>query len=141
VDELASLQIRPGTVLIVENKEPALAWSDTTGLAVIHSLGNHLDVLKSLPWIPHDRCWYWGDLDRHGFTLLSRARTMVPRLASLLMAPGDIETYRPLGVEDVWRQSIHQSHKSDAAGYGERHSRRLMWLAASRKSLSVVRRV
>ena len=25
---------------------------------------------------------------------------MVPRLASLLMEPGDIETYRPLGVEE-----------------------------------------
>jgi hypothetical protein len=45
-------------------------------------------------------CWYWGDLDRHGFTLLSRARTMVPRLASLLMAPDDTETYRPLAVEE-----------------------------------------
>jgi hypothetical protein len=100
VDELADLQIHPDAVLIVENKEPALAWSDTTGLVVIHSLGNHLDVLSRLPWIRHDRCWYWGDLDRHGFTLLSRARTMVPRLASLLMAPDDTETYRPLGVEE-----------------------------------------
>jgi len=100
VDELAGLQICPDAVLIVENKEPALTWSDTTGLVVIHSLGNHLDVLSCLPWIPHDRCWYWGDLDRHGFTLLSRARTMVPRLTSLLMTPGDIETYRPLGVEE-----------------------------------------
>ncbi len=32
VDELAALQIHPDSVLIVENKEPALAWSDTTGL-------------------------------------------------------------------------------------------------------------
>jgi hypothetical protein len=100
VDELATLQICPAAVLIVENKEPALDWSDTQGLVVIHSLGNHLDVLTCLPWIPHGRCWYWGDLDRHGFTLLSRARTMIPQLASLLMAPGDIETYRPLGVEE-----------------------------------------
>ena len=100
VDELADLQIHPDAVLIVENKEPALAWCDTTGLVVIHSLGNHLDVLSRLPWIRHDRCWYWGDLDRHGFTLLSRARTMVPRLASLLMAPDDTETYRPLAVEE-----------------------------------------
>jgi hypothetical protein len=60
----------------------------------------HLDVLARLPWIRHDRCWYWGDLDRHGFTLLSRARAIVPKLESLLMAPGDIETYRPLGVEE-----------------------------------------
>jgi hypothetical protein len=100
VDELAGLRIRPSAVLIVENKEPAFAWSDTTGLAVIHSLGNHLDVLPRLPWIPGDRTWYWGDLDRHGFTLLSRARTMLPRLASLLMAPGDIAAYQPLGVEE-----------------------------------------
>ena len=75
VDELAGLQIRPDAILIVENKEPALAWSDTAGLVVIHSLGNHLDVLSRLPWIRHDYCWYWGDLDRHGFTLLSRARS------------------------------------------------------------------
>ena len=100
VDELAGLQIHPNAVIIVENKEPALAWSDTAGLVVIHSLGNHLDVLSRFPWIRPDHCWYWGDLDRHGFTLLSRARTMVPQLASLLMAPGDIETYRPLGVEE-----------------------------------------
>jgi hypothetical protein len=99
-DELADLQIQPDAVLIVENKEPAVAWSDTSGLVIIHSLGNHLDVLSCLPWIRHGRCWYWGDLDRHGFTLLSRARTMVPQLASLLMAPGDIETYRLLGVEE-----------------------------------------
>ena len=90
VDELAGLQIHPNTVLIVENKEPALTWRDTTGLVVIHSLGNHLDVLSRLPWIRHDSCWYWGDLDRHGFTLLSRARTMIPQLESLLMGPGDI---------------------------------------------------
>jgi hypothetical protein len=100
VDELAGLQIHPDAVLIVENKEPALAWSDMTGLVIIHSLGNHLDVLSRLPWIRHDRCWYWGDLDRHGFTLLSRARTLISRLESLLMAPGDVETYRSLGVEE-----------------------------------------
>jgi hypothetical protein len=100
VNELAGLQIHPDTVLIVENKEPAVTWGDTAGLVVIHSLGNRLDVLGRLPWIRHDRCWYWGDLDRHGFTLLSRARTMIPQLESLLMMPGDIETYRPLGVKE-----------------------------------------
>lgn len=104
VDEIARLQIRPDAVLIVENKEPALAWSDTTGLAIIHSLGNHLDILDRVPWTHRSRCWYWGDLDRHGFTILSRARTAIPHLQSLLMTPGDIETYRPLGIkEDLGR--------------------------------------
>ena len=100
VDEIADLPVLPDAVLIVENKEPALAWSDATGLAIIHSLGNHLDILDRVPWTRHSGCWYWGDLDRHGFTILSRARTMIPHLQSLLMTPGDIETYRPLGVEE-----------------------------------------
>jgi hypothetical protein len=100
VDELANLQIHPNAVLIVENKEPALTWSDTTGLVIIHSLGNHLEVLSRLLWIPPDKCWYWGDLDRHGFTLLSRARTMLPQLASILMVPGAVELYRPLAVKE-----------------------------------------
>jgi len=122
VDELAGLQIRPDAILIVENKEPALAWSDTAGLVVIHSLGNHLDVLSRLPWIRHDHCWYWGDLDRHGFTLLSRARSMISRLRSLLMASGAIEAYRPLGVEEdldrydqPWRKPAHSPRWSSPA--------------------------
>jgi hypothetical protein len=51
VDELADLQIRPDAVLIVENKEPALAWSDTTGLVVIQTPGSRL------PAEPAIRCW------------------------------------------------------------------------------------
>lgn len=100
MNEIGSLRLHPDAVLIVENKEPALAWRDVTGLVIIHSLGNHLDVLDGLPWIPRDRCWYWGDLDRHGFTLLSRARAMLPQLLSILMTPSDIETYQALGVEE-----------------------------------------
>jgi hypothetical protein len=99
-DELASLSIRPAAVLIIENKEPALAWPDTPGLAIIHSLGNHLDVLNQLPWIGRASCWYWGDLDRHGLTLLSRARAVIPPLPSLLMTAADVATYRPVAVEE-----------------------------------------
>jgi hypothetical protein len=94
IDELAALRLHPDAVLVTENKEPAVAWPDTSGLVIIHSLGNHLDALGRLPWIPHDRCWYWGDLDRHGLTLLSRARSAAPRLASLLMSTAEVAIYR-----------------------------------------------
>jgi hypothetical protein len=93
---------------------------------IIHSLGNHLDVLSRLPWIRHDRCRYWGDLDRHGFTLLSRVRIMIPRLASLMMARKDTETYRPLGAgEDLDRYD--QPDPTDAdPGRSQRTGRGLM---------------
>lgn len=70
VDELAALPITPLDLLIVENKDPAIAWVDTPGLILVHSLGNHIEALASLPWLAAARCWYWGDLDRHGITLL-----------------------------------------------------------------------
>lgn len=101
VNELAGLHLNPDAVLIVENKEAALALTDHAGLAVIHSLGNHLDVLGQIPWIPAQHTSYWGDLDRHGYTLLSRARTHLPGLRSLLMGLDAVTAYRYLSVPEA----------------------------------------
>lgn len=98
--ELARLPIRPAMVLIVENKESALPIPDVHGLVVIHSLGNHLGVLAELPWIP-DQVLYWGDLDRAGMTLLSRARQVLPHLQSVLMDERTLADHRHLAVADA----------------------------------------
>ncbi len=95
VEEAAALPLTPTTVLIVENKESALPVSDHAGLVIIHSLGNFLDALIAIPWMPK-RVLYWGDLDRAGFTLLSRARTRVPRLRSILMDRATLQHHRDL---------------------------------------------
>ncbi len=97
-DEIARLPLQPRDVLIVENKEAALPLRDRQGIVVIHSLGNHLDVLAQISWIGGARCWYWGDLDRHGFTLLSRARHLLPRTTSLLMDPQAVREHRRMAV-------------------------------------------
>ncbi len=112
--EIAGLPIAPQAVLIVENKQPAVAWPDTPGLVIIHSLGNHLEVIRRLHWLPNDRTWYWGDLDRHGFTLLSRARHHVPGLRSLMMGAADVEEFVHLGVtEHLTRYDSPMSTLSD----------------------------
>lgn len=100
IHELADLRLEPDVVLIIENKQPAIAWPDTAGLVIIHSLGNHLEVLNQLPWLPPHQVWYWGDLDRHGFTLLSRARDVIPDLRSLMMEPLDVAHHRHLAVAE-----------------------------------------
>ncbi|WP_432874805.1 Wadjet anti-phage system protein JetD domain-containing protein [Kribbella sp. CA-245084] len=100
IAEIAGLPLRPSIVLIVENKESALLIPDHEGLVVIHSLGNHLDALTHLPWLNDASLLYWGDLDRPGITLLSRARALQPRLQSVLMDPGTVQAHLHLAVPE-----------------------------------------
>jgi hypothetical protein len=94
--EIAALPLAPRTVLIVENKESAHLVPDRPGLVVIHSLGNNLAPLALLPWLDGADVVYWGDLDRAGFTLLSRARTLLLGLRSVLMDPETLADHRRL---------------------------------------------
>lgn len=104
VDEVSNLALFPTAVVIVENKESALAIEDIPGTVLIHSLGNNLGVLRNIAWLRPARVIYWGDLDRHGFTLLSRARALIPRLESVLMNPATIIAFRDRAVlEDMIR--------------------------------------
>lgn len=100
VEEVARLPLTPVDVLIIENKESAIPIEDRAGLVVIHSLGNFLDVLDALPWLRSARTWYWGDLDRAGITLLSRARARLPEIASLLMHTDTLQEFEPLANAD-----------------------------------------
>lgn len=99
IEEIAALPLKPATVLVVENKESALPIPDRSGLVVIHSLGNFLDSLLALPWVPAD-VLYWGDLDRAGFTLLSRARTRLPTLRSVMMDRATLQKHGHLANND-----------------------------------------
>jgi Uncharacterized protein conserved in bacteria len=101
--EIDSLPIHPETILIVENKESAYLVPDRPRTVVVHSLGNHLNVLDEIGWLRGARHLYWGDLDRAGFTLLSRARTRLPRLVSVLMDPVTLEQHRDIAVADETR--------------------------------------
>jgi hypothetical protein len=101
--EIDALPVHPETILIVENKESAYLVPDRPRTMVVHSLGNHLNVLDEIGWLDPARQLYWGDLDRAGFTLLSRARARLPRLVSVLMDPVTLEQHRALAVEDETR--------------------------------------
>ncbi len=84
-DELAHSPIPLGTVFVVENEISYLAFPAVPDAIVIFGEGFHLTVLESLSWL-HDReLVYWGDIDTHGFAILSRLRARFPRVASILM--------------------------------------------------------
>lgn len=111
--EVDALPIHPTTILIVENKESAYLVPDRPRTVIVHSLGNHLNVLDEIGWLDGARQLYWGDLDRAGFTLLSRARARLPRLVSVLMDPATFEKHRSLAVEDKTRADTPDSNLTD----------------------------
>jgi hypothetical protein len=99
-EQLAALDLPVATVFIVEHLQTGLAFGDLPGAVVIMRLGYDVEVLGRLTWLDRARCFYWGDLDTHGFAILSRARGHRPRLRSLLMDEQTLLAHRALWVEE-----------------------------------------
>jgi len=85
VDELAARPPTQGTVVIVENDTTYLALPAGMDAIAICSGGYAVSRLAGLPWLAHRQVIYWGDIDTHGFAMLSQLRASLPRAASLLM--------------------------------------------------------
>jgi len=99
--EFAALEMNPQAALIVENLATGLALPDLPGTIAIMKLGNAVDVLASVPWLRSAAIHYWGDIDTHGFAILSRARSVLPGLKSLLMDSETLLAHRPLWVHET----------------------------------------
>ena len=111
--EVDALPVHPEMILIVENKESAYLVPDRPRTVVVHSLGNHLNFLDEIGWLGGAHHLYWGDLDRAGFTLLSRARTRLPRLVSVLMDQATLEKHKTLAVRDETRADAPDPNLTD----------------------------
>lgn len=93
VEEVARMNLPARAVIIVENLETGLALPDFEGTVAFMRLGHAVSELARIPWLGPDhlgktsvpRLIYWGDLDTHGFAILSRARGIFSRLQSILM--------------------------------------------------------
>lgn len=75
-------------VLIVENKTSlytALTLPQITNTLVIFGSGFAANNLKHATWLQQVNLLYWGDLDEHGFEILSQFRQHFPQVKSVLM--------------------------------------------------------
>lgn len=99
-EQLADLELPVSNVFIVENLQTGLAFGDLPGSIVIMQLGYGVDALGRLPWVAKAHCVYWGDLDTHGFAILNRARSHLPRLKSVLMDEATLRSHLELWVEE-----------------------------------------
>ena len=94
VYQLADVSLPLTRVFIVENLQTGLAFTDLTGAAVFMQQGYAVDLFGQLPWLRQLDCYYWGDLDTHGFAILDRLRHYLPHVKSLLMDQETLLTHR-----------------------------------------------
>src|SRR5690606_29033953 len=52
---------------------------------VLMRMGYAVEALSEIPWLKGAECVYWGDIDTHGFAILSRVRARLPDVRSMLM--------------------------------------------------------
>jgi len=91
IDNLANLDhLLIDTLYITENKVSGLTFPKCRNSLVIFGKGYSIDALKNITWLHDVNIVYWGDIDTHGFSILSRLRTYFPKAKSLMM---DIDTY------------------------------------------------
>jgi hypothetical protein len=99
LNEFNQLDLPIITVFITENKMNGLAFPDFPQAIVVFGLGYAVDLLAEARCLQTANIYYWGDLDTHGFAILSRMRGYYPTTQALLM---DQKTL--LAFEHLWGQ-------------------------------------
>lgn len=105
LDLLAALDA-PGSgveeLLVLENQTAFLAVPGRPGRLVLWGAGYGADdLVAALPWRDQVRVRYWGDIDTHGLSILSRVRVAAPHTGSLLMDVSTLLAHRTFwGSED-----------------------------------------
>ena len=100
VSQLAQWEIPCQRVFITENKTNGLSFPPLANSIVLFGLGYGVDALAEIPWLQTRHIVYWGDLDTHGFSILSRMRRYFPHTHSLLMDAQTLQQYAHLCVEE-----------------------------------------
>lgn len=98
VDEFARLNLPIIRAFIVENDQTALCFRDLPGAIAIFGRGYSVEIVEAVTWLLKIECYYWGDLDTHGFNILNSARSHLPQLESLLMDEETLTLHRDLWV-------------------------------------------
>lgn len=104
ITALARWPIACKRVLITENQVNGLSLPPTTGSIVIFGLGHALRELDQVPWLKARALHYWGDLDTHGFAMLSALRRRFPQTRSWLMDEATLLAHRALWGQEEAQQ-------------------------------------
>lgn len=107
-EQLGKRDLFIDNIYITENKINGLSFPDKNNAIVIFGLGYGVDTLKNSKWINSCGIYYWGDIDTHGFAILSRLRGYFPKAKSFLMDADTLKNHASMMVIE------HKKHPSES---------------------------
>jgi hypothetical protein len=101
-------------VFITENKINGLSFPRLPGSMVIFGLGYGISGLKSIGWLQRCEIHYWGDIDTHGFAMLSQLRGYYHHTRSLLMDRDTLDSFPQAWVEEQGKRIVTELENLNA---------------------------
>lgn len=95
---LLAAHIKPSRVIIVENLTNFLTLPPMPNTVGLFGGGFRVHVLRDLYWLRECVVFYWGDIDAHGFDILSQLRGIFPHTQSVMMGQDILDAYAPFVV-------------------------------------------
>lgn len=109
LSDFARLDLLLDRIFITENKINGLAFPSVRSSLVIFGLGYGVQLLKDITWLSACQINYWGDIDSHGFAMLSQLRSYFPKTKALLMDETTL-----LACRSLWgTESADTAHKAE----------------------------
>lgn len=94
VSQLSHVEWHDINVIIVENKLTFLTLPVLNNSLAIWGSGAAAHITASLLFLPRCRLLYWGDLDTHGFHIVSRLRSVFRSLSTVMMDLQTLQDHR-----------------------------------------------
>ncbi len=116
VDQLTHLlknHVKPKHVIIVENLINFLTLPKIPSGVGLFGGGFAVHLLRDVVWLNSCNVIYWGDIDAHGFEILSDLRGYFPHTRSLMMDRQTFDTYRQYVVSGKQVRSERYTHLTE----------------------------
>lgn len=100
LSEFRKLNLACTDVIITENKINGLSFPQVDSAIIIFGLGYGIQSLSGISWLKDKNIYYWGDIDTHGFSILSQCRSYYPQVKSLFMDSITLKQFHHMAVEE-----------------------------------------
>ena len=93
ISEFHALSLDCERVVIIENLTTFLSFPKLSNSLALWGGGFAVNLLADIDWLKSKELYYWGDIDIHGFQILSQFRTHYPTVKSILMDNNTFQKY------------------------------------------------